>query len=226
MERLVTDHIKTARSLARTLLLAGVAASSSVAAEGDISDHQRERLARFSLAAGEPARAISWLDSASSDGAVVLRATAWQMTGKRDEAKEAFAQIAGQGQAHRGEAFLALAKIALGQDDHQAGAQALAQAVALATGNSKQEALYYQAELHRFAERYDLAGAVLARMETGYWAALGYLNLAAAYSSIDRDPSRALVALRVAQAMNDGDPNSRRSADLATRNGFWRIVEP
>jgi hypothetical protein len=51
-------------------------------------------------------------------------------------------------------------------------------------------------------------------MDDGYWAAVGYMNLAADFARDDLNPSRALVSLRVAMAMAAKDPDSDRSSDL------------
>jgi tetratricopeptide (TPR) repeat protein len=58
---------------------------------------------------------------------------------------------------------------------------------------------------------------MLAAMDPGYWAALGYMNIAADYGKRDLNPSRALVALRVALAMSDEDIDSSRSQELRSR---------
>lgn len=74
------------------------------------------------------------------------------------------------------------------------------------------------AESHRSAGRLQKAGEILAAMPEGYWAAAGYLNLASDFAREDLDPSRALVALRVAMAMakaEDGDERSRQLHDQA-----------
>ncbi|TYC62690.1 hypothetical protein FMN52_02720 [Marinobacter sp. BW6] len=81
-------------------------------------------------------------------------------------------------------------------------------------GDGRQQALYEDAEKARTAGRTDEAGRILAGMKEGYWAALGYLNLASDYAKTDLNPARALVALRVALAMSDGDADSERSQHL------------
>jgi tetratricopeptide (TPR) repeat protein len=81
-------------------------------------------------------------------------------------------------------------------------------------GEGRQQALYEAAEKARIAGRTDEAGRILAGMKEGYWAALGYLNLASDYAKTDLNPARALVALRVALAMSDGDADSERSQQL------------
>lgn len=81
-------------------------------------------------------------------------------------------------------------------------------------GDGRQQALYETAEKARTAGRTDEAGRILAGMKEGYWAALGYLNLASDYARTDLNPARALVALQVALAMTEGDANPERSQHL------------
>lgn len=81
-------------------------------------------------------------------------------------------------------------------------------------GDGRQQALFEAAEKARTEGRTDAAGRILAGMKEGYWAALGYLNLASDYAKTDLNPARALVALRVALAMSEGDGNSGRSEHL------------
>jgi tetratricopeptide (TPR) repeat protein len=101
-------------------------------------------------------------------------------------------------------------------DDVIAGLREFRQAgeVGVDLGDGRQQALYEAAEKARTEGRTDEAGRILAGMKEGYWAALGYLNLASDYAKTDLNPARALVALRVALAMSEGDTNSGRSQHL------------
>lgn len=81
----------------------------------------------------------------------------------------------------------------------------------------QQQQLYEQAELARTRGLTDEAGKTLASMSEGYWSAVGYLNLSGDYARNDLNPSRALVALRVALAMADKDPNAQRKTALRSR---------
>ena len=101
-------------------------------------------------------------------------------------------------------------------DDVLSGLKQFRQAgeVGVDLGDGRQQALYEDAEKARTAGRTDEAGRILAGMKEGYWAALGYLNLASDYAKTDLNPARALVALRVALAMSDGDADSGRSQHL------------
>ena len=101
-------------------------------------------------------------------------------------------------------------------DDVLSGLKQFRQAgeVGVDLGDRRQQALYEDAEKARAEGRTDEAGRILAGMKEGYWAALGYLNLASDYAKSDLNPARALVALRVALAMSDGDADSERSQHL------------
>lgn len=101
-------------------------------------------------------------------------------------------------------------------DDVLSGLKQFRQAgeVGVDLGDGRQQALYEDAENARAEGRTDEAGRILAGMKEGYWAALGYLNLASDYAKSDLNPARALVALRVALAMSDGDADSGRSQHL------------
>jgi len=76
------------------------------------------------------------------------------------------------------------------------------------------QARFELAEKHRSAGRLRKAGEILAAMPEGYWAAAGYLNLASDFAREDLDPSRALVALRVAMAMATAEEDNERGRHL------------
>jgi len=82
---------------------------------------------------------------------------------------------------------------------------------------SRQQLLYEKAELARVGGSAEQAGKILASMDEGYWSAVGYLNLSGDYARNDLNPSRALVALRVALAMADKDSDTERKTALRSR---------
>ena len=92
-----------------------------------------------------------------------------------------------------------------------------ASGVGVSLGDKRQQALYRDAEEARSSGQTDNAGRILAGMKEGYWAALGYLNLSTDYAREDLNPARALVALRVALAMLEGDGDSARREQLRNR---------
>ncbi len=92
-----------------------------------------------------------------------------------------------------------------------------ASGVGVNLGDNHQQSLYRDAEEARLSGKTDDAGRVLAGMKEGYWAAVGYLNLSTDYAREDLNPARALVALRVALAMLEGDEDSARRDQLRNR---------
>ncbi|WP_323750813.1 hypothetical protein [Marinobacter sp.] len=78
----------------------------------------------------------------------------------------------------------------------------------------RDQEMFELAEQERRKGRTDIAGRYLAKMNEGYWAALGYLNLANDFARDDLNSSRALVSLRVAMAMAAKDTNEARRRNL------------
>ncbi|MBU2955642.1 hypothetical protein [Marinobacter sp. F3R08] len=104
-------------------------------------------------------------------------------------------------------------------EELHAGVERFRQAggVGVSLGDGRQRAQFEAADSAIAEGRTDDAGQVLAGMKEGYWAALGYLNLASDYAKTDLNPARALVALRVALAMADGDAVAERRHYLKNR---------
>lgn len=101
----------------------------------------------------------------------------------------------------KAQALYVLGLSALDQGDSQGALGRLRGAFPLLTGESQQQAAYWISELSRRNDDLTAAGKMLGQMQPGYWAAMGYLNLATSFAKSDSDPSRAFVALRVAAAM-------------------------
>ncbi|MFV8571092.1 hypothetical protein ACNQ6O_07760 [Marinobacter sp. SBS5] len=78
----------------------------------------------------------------------------------------------------------------------------------------RDQEMFELAEQERVKGRTDAAGRYLAKMNEGYWAALGYLNLANDFARDDLNFTRALVSLRVAMAMAAKDANEARRTNL------------
>ena len=175
----------------------------------------RSGLAQFALDTHDPAAALRYTRNAVTEAERLVRAKALMVTGSYQEAEGLLNELL-EGQYYRGQAALLLAELAAGHGGNGVR-EYLETAAKRASGSARQKALYRLAEIEREAGHTDRAGKVLASMEPGYWAALGYMNIAADYGRQDRNPSRALVALRVALAMSEGDVDSQRSQELRSR---------
>ncbi|BES71652.1 hypothetical protein RE428_26700 [Marinobacter nanhaiticus D15-8W] len=165
------------------------------------ADRLNERLARFSLATGEPAMALRWVAADPSSEAEILRGMAYWNLGLVEQTAEVLGKVADKGESLDPGAALVLAKAnrAIGQTD--VANRLLEDLRHSGKQDEAQEASFLLAQQAIEISAYDRAGQVLAHAPEGYWAALGYLNLATAYALQDTDTARSLIALRVAQAM-------------------------
>ncbi|MDX1551609.1 MAG: tetratricopeptide repeat protein [Marinobacter sp.] len=173
-------------------------------------------LAKFALDSGNPAAALRYTRNLPTEAGQLVRAKAMLATGSGDTARGLLEQLVA-GQYYRGQAALLLADLATDRGELDIARKYLETAAKLSHGEARQQALYRLAEIRREAGETDRAGQLLASMEPGYWSALGYMNIAAEYGKRDLNPSRALVALRVALAMSEEDSDSRRSEELKSR---------
>lgn len=203
--------LKPARSVAVILcLLSGSAVHAATGyPELDLG------IARFAQDTGEQAVALLHTRNPANEHESMIRARALLNTGSQAEAIELLDRLidgddSGR-QFYRAEA--ALLKSTVG-DDPGSRKRLLELASEKGQGTVRQQALYQLAEMARADERRDRAGKILASMDPGYWAALGYMNIAADYSKRDLNPSRALISLRVAMAMADEDPDTKRGEAL------------
>lgn len=185
-------------------------------ATGDDKAQLLGGLAKFALDSGDPAAALRYTRNLPGEAGQLVRARAWMATGNGDSARGLLEQLVA-GQYYRGQAALLLADLAASGGELEIARKHLETAAKLSHGDTRQQALYRLAEIQREAGETDRAGQVLASMEPGYWSALGYMNIAADYGKRDLNPSRALVALRVALAMAEEDTDSRRSDELKSR---------
>lgn len=194
-----------------SLLVTGL--SRQALAESGMSAEARVQLAQFSYAGARLPETLAWLGGLGSPAAKMLRAKALIGTGRTIQAIPILEDLT-RGELYRGEAWLLLAETSM--EGYSAGAidRSLENAVSLGHGEIRERAMYYQAEAFRREGQPDQAGQVLAKMPPGYWAALGYQNMASDYSRLDRSPSRALVALRVALAMAEEDVEVERKQAL------------
>ncbi|KAA1175080.1 hypothetical protein FWJ25_06845 [Marinobacter salinexigens] len=195
--------------------LPGLSGAAS-AAEGLPPDRFEAGLVTFALATGNIVPVLPLKDSLRGESAPYLRALLLIESGQVDEGVSALDAVVQSGY-HRGEAALVHARILAeaGKSDEAVNWYELAENTGF--GEIRQEARFALADLARQANQPEAAGKILASMQAGYWAAVGYLNLANDFASTDLNPSRALVALRVALAMTEKDSNEERARDLRGR---------
>lgn len=208
----------TCLSLARVLpsVVLCLVASAGGASAKTGSDDWNSGLVQYALASDQLAPALGLIDSLQGESARFLRARLLLRTGRTQEALREFRTVA-EGQYHRAEAALILGRHLRSQDQLTEAEEWLKRAAQLGFGETSQEAYFELAELARAAGEVDRAGRILAGMEEGYWAAVGYLNLSSDYASQDLNPTRALVALRVALAMAEKDSVAERNSQLVSR---------
>ncbi|MBW4933367.1 tetratricopeptide repeat protein [Marinobacter sp. F4206] len=193
-----------------------VTAPLNLAATAGTPGELQSGLVRFALATDQLPPVMGFVDSLQGESAAFLRAQLLLSTGRANEGLAELRQVA-DGQHHRGEAALLVGRIMLARDKSTEAEQWFEKAARFGFGETREEASYELAELARTAGRTDRAGQILAGMEEGYWAAMGYLNLSSDYSRQDLNPTRALVALRVALAMAEKDSFVERNSHLKSR---------
>ena len=208
-------------NLARCLTLAFLSAAGSVALADTGYPELDLGIAQFAIDTDDHAEALRHTRRPQTEHHSIIRARALLNTGSKTEAIALLDRLI-DGDYYRGEA--ALLKSGLMSVDSDNRIRLLELASRKGHGEIRQQALYKLAERARTSERPERAGQVLATMDSGYWAALGYMNIAADYGKRDLNPSRALISLRVAMAMAEDDPNRQRGealkAQLLVRAGL------
>ncbi|MEO9525171.1 MAG: hypothetical protein ABJO62_14140 [Marinobacter alexandrii] len=188
----------------------------AASATSQVPDALKEGLVRFALATGELSPVERLSEQLKGESAEFLRAQVLMGTGRTAEGVEALKHVA-EGQYHRAEAALLLGRYWAAQGSIPETRQWFEHAIRIGFGETRQEAGYRLAELELRSGRSEKAGQVLAKMEAGFWAANGYLNLSSEYARSDLNPTRALVALRVAMAMAERDSDADRKDHLLNR---------
>lgn len=177
-------------------------------------------IARFAVATDDNALALRHTRKPDSEHEAMVRARALVNSGNRDAAIALLEDLTG-GDYYRGEAALLKSTLVTADDERK---RLIELASEIGHGEVRQKALYQLAERARIDGHRDRAGQILASMDSGYWAALGYMNIAADYGKRDINPARALISLRVAMAMADEDTDRQRGealkAQLLVRAGL------
>ncbi|WP_322003404.1 hypothetical protein [Marinobacter alexandrii] len=188
----------------------------AASATSQVPDALKEGLVRFALATGELSPVERLSEQLKGESAEFLRAQVLMGTGRSAEGVEALKHVA-EGQYHRAEAALLLGRYWAAQGSIPETRQWFEHAIRIGFGETRQEAGYRLAEQELRSGRSEKAGQLLAKMEAGFWASTGYLNLSSEYARSDLNPTRALVALRVAMAMAERDSDADRKDHLLNR---------
>lgn len=166
---------------------------------------------------------VASLGNAEAD---LYRARLLQISGQAEKAGEVYRTLFAREQ-FRGESALALANLARAAGDIAEARHWLRGASRFGFGDVAEQARLGLAELELASGNTEQAGKELAGMVGGYWAAIGYMNLASAFSVQDSNTSRALVALRVAIAMAKEDSEEKRRQSvldkLHLQAGFFAL---
>lgn len=203
-------------SLTAVLAACGCMAGPVLAGGIAVPEDLRPGVVRYALATGDAPDAVRMIGAMNGEEAPLLRARAWLDSGHRQQGLEELRRIS-DSDTYRAKSSMLLGRAALEQADSQQAARWFGLAARYGFGEDKQEALYHLADFQRQAGAPEKAGKILSGMEAGYWAAVGYGNLASDYAQQDTNPARALVALRVALAMTEADQESDRQEDLRNR---------
>lgn len=209
---------RVSSSLRLTFVVLVLCAGSSLVASAtsQASNSLNAGLIRFALATGELTPVVALSKQVSGESAEFLRAQVFMATGRTAEGLDALKNVA-EGQYHRAEAALLLGGYQSAEGATPEARQWFERAIRVGFGETRQEAGFQLAELELNSGSAERAGQVLAKMDSGYWAANGYLNLSSAYARSDLNPTRALVALRVAMAMAENDSDADRKDHLVNR---------
>ena len=172
-------------------------------------------LVRYGLSIGELAPVMALSEGLEGES-LFFRAQVLLESGKVDSGLELLEAVA-DGQQHRSEASLILGRHYAAGGEPEIAKRWFQKVISSGFGEARQEAAYRLAELELQAGQRDQAGKILADLEPGFWAAVGYLNLSSEHARADLNPTRALVALRVALAMADADRQAERKQDIKNR---------
>ena len=123
--------------------------------------------------------------------------------GLNDQASQLYNQLQSSGTAKsKSIAYFQLGKAAYSQGEWTQALAWFNKTKSQLSSSMLSELRYYQANTHIKLEQYTQAAAILGKMKEGSWASYAYYNLGIAYSGIDSEPTRSIISLRVADALN------------------------
>lgn len=199
------------RRLVGSSLLAalGSIACSVHAESASLAPDLRIGLMRYAMLTHQPWTVLTEAPAQPQGHAMLLRGLARAELGMDDGARSDLQQVAGGKDSDAAQAQLGLATIAMSEGKDDEALKWLQTAAPVLKGEARERALYKLSDIERRKGALEAAAGDLGKMNDGYWAALGYMNLATAYAKLDSDPSRTLVALHVAAAMLNGGTAGR-----------------
>ena len=131
--------------------------------------------------------------------------------GLKKQASQLYDQLQSKGTAgSKSIAYFQLGKASYNQGDWHKALDWFSKSKGQLNQSILSELLYYQANSYIKLKKYAKAAAILGKMKEGEWASYAYYNLGIAYSQIDSEPTRAIISLRVADALN-----TKKTAALA-----------
>lgn len=199
------------RRLVGSSLLAalGTVACSVHAQSASLAPDLRIGLMRYAMLTHQPWAVLTEAPAQPQGRALLLRGLARADLGMDEAARSDLRQVAEGAGRDAAQAQLGLATIAIGEGQDVDALKLLQSAIPDLKGEAREKALYKLSDIQRRKGDLEAAAGSLGKMNDGYWAALGYMNLATAYAKLDSDPSRTLVALHVAAAMLNGQTGGR-----------------
>ncbi|UZE97805.1 tetratricopeptide repeat protein [Alkalimarinus alittae] len=126
--------------------------------------------------------------------------------GLTDQAKEQYDHLRATGSDKaRATAFFQLGVMAYNQSDWSSALEWFKKAERNIDKSLLPELQYYKANVYIHEEKHNTAAKILGQMSAGLWASYAYYNLAMSYAAMDSEPTRSIISLRVADALNPKD---------------------
>ncbi len=186
------------------------------------ADELTDAQIKFELLKGNTFEALVLMEG-EAEKAGLDRPLALSSFGMLQRAREAFEREMRSGAKDNGVEVSHLAQYYLGLDawyqgDYATAEQLLQQAKTQGVGDDIAKLNFYLADALLRQDKPTEAAQLLGKVKEGLWAAYAYYNLGLFYAAQDGDPSRAIISLRVADAMNP--KNSEQALELLDNTNF------
>lgn len=185
-------------------------AKDSVPAKSTSNSPLPERLATgmmlFELHQGKYFDAMIKSPEASNEHVAFDLAHSETSFGLTEQAKQRYNTLRNIGNAKtKAASYFQLGVMAYNQSDWNAALEWFKKAEKSIDKKLLPELQYYKANAYIHLDKQATAAQILGQMTPGSWASYAYYNLAMSYAAMDSDPTRAIIALRVAAALNPKD---------------------